>query len=349
MKVAHLMAGAPEGGAELFFERLTIALAAAGDDVLPAVRGHPRAARLRAAGLAPLTYPFAGTLDPITRPLLARRLRRFAPRVTVAWMGRAAQHAPAGPWVLVGRLGGPYSLGRFARCDHLVANTPALATWITTQGWPADRVHHLPNFVPDLSGAAPATLPIPAGAPTVLAMGRLHRDKGFDVLLAAAARLPGVHVLIAGDGPERASLQTLAARAGILPRIHFLGWRADTAALLAAADLLVCPSRREPLGNQILEAFSAGKPVVAAMAEGPLWLLNQGQRGVLVPVDSAIALAAGIEGMLQNRTMARHFAAAGRAAYAQHFAPATVIGAWRRFCAGVEKRPGALPLDPAGA
>jgi glycosyltransferase involved in cell wall biosynthesis len=331
------MAGAAEGGAELFFERLTVALAAQGDDVLPFVRGRARAARLRAAGLAPAIYPFAGTVDRLTRPLLARRLRQFAPCVAVAWMGRAAQHAPTGPWTLVGRLGGHYSLSRFVRCDHLVANTPALTAWIAAQGWPAARAHYLPNFVADHAGALPAAIPAPPGAPIVLAMGRLHRDKGFDVLLAAIARLPGVHALIAGDGPERGALRALAERAGIAARIHFLGWRADTAALLAASDVLACPSRREPLGNQILEAFSAARPVVAAMAEGPLWLLDQGRRGVLVPVDSGIALAAGIEGMLQNRAMAQDFAAAGRACYEQYFSAAKVVPAWREFCGSLSE------------
>ncbi|MEJ0049521.1 MAG: glycosyltransferase [Rhodospirillales bacterium] len=52
------------------------------------------------------------------------------------------------------------------------------------------------------------------------------------------------------------------------------------------------PARSEPLGNQILEAFSANRPVVAAMAEGPAELLGAGRRGILVPVDSSIALAA---------------------------------------------------------
>jgi len=338
MRVAHLLAGATEGGAELFFERLVPSLIASGDDVLPIVRGRARAQRLRAAGAVPRRAPFAGTMDPVTKKLLSHYLRGFAPRVSVAWMGRAAQHAPTGPWVLVGRLGGAYRLSRFQHCDHLVANTPGLAAWIAAQGWPAGRVHYLPNFVPDLAGAPPAELPVPPGAPTVLAMGRLHRDKGFDVLLAAIARLPSVHALIAGDGPERASLQALAGRAGILPRVHFLGWRADTASLLAAADVLVCPSRREPLGNQILEAFSAAKPVVAAMADGPTWLLDQGRRGILVPVDSGVALAAGIEGMLQNRAMALAFGAAGRACFEASFAARPVVAAWRGFCGSVEKQ-----------
>jgi glycosyltransferase involved in cell wall biosynthesis len=337
MRVAHLLASARQGGAELFFERLTGALAAAGDDVMPLVRGRARAATLRAAGLTPLAYPFAGTMDPLTRPLIGRRLRRFAPRVAVAWMGRAAQHTPTGPWVLIGRLGGRYNLSRFAACDHLVANTPAMVAWIVQLGWPPARVHYLPNFVPDLAGTAPAAVPVPPGVPKVLAMGRLHRDKGFDVLLGAIARLPRVHALIAGDGPERAALQDLARRAGISPRVHFLGWRADTGALLAACDVLVCPSRQEPLGNHILEAFSARVPVVAAMAEGPSWLLDQGRRGILVPVESAIALAAGIEGMLHNRDMAARLAAQGRACFEREFAAGPVVAAWRGFCGGIRK------------
>jgi glycosyltransferase involved in cell wall biosynthesis len=348
MRVAHLLAGATEGGAELFFERLMPALSAAGDDVLPIVRGRARAARLRAAGAAPRLAPFAGTIDPLTGRLLAHYPRRFAPRVAVAWMGRAAYHTPAGPWVLVGRLGGTYRLSRFRHCDHLVANTPGLASWIAAQGWPAGRVHYLPNFVPDHAGARPAALPVPPGAPTVLAMGRLHRDKGFDVLLAAIARLPDVHALIAGDGPERAALHALARRAGLLPRVHFLGWRADTASLLAAADMLVCPSRREPLGNQILEAFSAAKPVVAAMADGPAWLLDQGRRGILVPGESGVALAAGIEGMLRNRAMASSFGAAGRACFEAAFAAAPVVAAWHSFCQHVKKAgQGRCPSTPS--
>jgi glycosyltransferase involved in cell wall biosynthesis len=338
MRTAHLMAGAAEGGAELFFERLIPALAASGEEVLPVIRrNRARAARLAEAGVAPVQLGFGGRLDLVTRWRAGRALRRFGPRVVVAWMGRAARHAPAGDWVMVGRLGGTYSLEQFARCDHLVGNTPGMVDWIVRQGFPAGRVHLLPNFVADVAGAAPSVLPVPAGAPVVLAMGRLHRAKGFDVLLAALTRLPGVHAVIAGDGPERAALMRLAAQAGVADRAHFLGWRRDTASLLAACDVLVCPSRAEPLGNVVLEAFSAGKPVVAAMAEGPAWLLGGGQRGVLVPVESGIALAAGIEGMLGNPEMAARMAAAGRAHFEVAFSEASVVASWRQFCATVER------------
>jgi glycosyltransferase involved in cell wall biosynthesis len=338
MRAAHLMAGAAQGGAELFYERLVPALARAGDDILPVIRRDPaRAARLAAAGVDPVALRFGGRLDVLTRPRIGRALRRFAPRVAVAWMGRAARHTPAGGWVLVGRLGGTYTLSQFSHCDHLVGNTPGVVDWITAQGFPAARVHLLPNFVADAACAAPAKLPVRQGVKTVLALGRLHQAKGFDVLLAAVARLPDIHAVIAGEGPERRGLEALAARAGIADRVHFLGWRTDTAALLAACDVLVCPSRHEPLGNVILEAFSAGKPVVAAMAEGPLWLLGDGTRGVLVPVESGIALAAGIEGMLDNPAMAARMAASGRAHFEAHFSEHAVVAAWRHFCATVEK------------
>ncbi len=336
---AQLIAGSFDGGAERFFERLCVGLVRAGDEVLPIVRPEPgRVARLRSAGLAPEAARFGGPLDGFTRPFVASRLRAFAPRVTVAWMGRAASHAPPGPWVLVGRLGGEYDLKRFRRCEHLVANTPAIADWIAEQGMPRARIHLLPNFVPDQAGATPADLGLPAGSKLVLAVGRLHRHKAFDVLLAAMTRLPPeCHAAIAGDGPERASLETLAARAGLGARVHFLGWRDDIASLMAAADVFVCPSRVEPLGNVVLEAFSAGRPVVAASSDGPRALIEAGRNGVLVPVDSGVALAAGIEGVLGNPAQAAAMAAAGRADFEARHGERAVLGAWRHFLDTIEK------------
>jgi glycosyltransferase involved in cell wall biosynthesis len=333
MRVAHIMAGAPTGGAEVFFERLCIALAE-DDEVLPIIRRNAaRAGRLRAGGLAPVEMRFGWG----TRWRLSRRLQSFAPRVAVAWMGRAASVAPTGRHILVGRLGGAYDLRRFAHCDHLIGNTRGMVDWIRAQGFAPNRVHLLENFAPDFAGAAPAVLPVPPGAPVVLAMGRLHQAKGFDILIAALTRLPGVHVVVAGEGPERAALEALALRAGVADRLHLLGWRSDTAALLAACDVYVCPSRLEPLGNVILEAFSASRPVVAAMAAGPMELIEPGRTGVLVALESGIALAAGIEAVLSNPAMAATLARAGRARWERDFAPASVVGKWRAFLGSVER------------
>jgi len=338
MRIAQVMAGAPNGGAELFFERLALALHRTGDAILPVIRRDPgRAGRLAAVGLAPLQLGFGGVLDLLTRPRIAAALRDFAPRVVVAWMNRAARFTPRGDWVLAGRLGGYYDLRYYRACDHLIGNTRGIVAWIRRQGWPAHRVHHLPNFVPDLAGALPATLPLPPGAPVVLALGRLHRNKAFDILVRALPLLPGVHAVIAGDGPERAALTALARDLGVLDRLYMPGWRDDQAALLARCDLLACPSRHEPLGNVVIEAFSASRPVVAADAAGPSELIKPGRDGLLVPREDPEALAAAIASVLAKPALAARLGQAGRIHYEAKHAEAPVVTQWRTALAIMEQ------------
>lgn len=336
-----IMAGAHHGGAETFFVRLCVALAGAGEQVLAVIRRDAeRAAALSRAGLDPVQLGFGGPLDLLTRLRLGRTLTRFAPRVAMAWMNRAARFTPPGPWVRVGRLGGYYDLRYYAGFDHLVGNTQGIVGWIAHQGWPRGRVHHLPNFAPDLADTAPverASLGVSRDAFLVLTMGRLHPNKGFDVLIEALAHLPGVVVAIAGEGEERAALTALAARRGVDGRVRFLGWRDDQAGLLAACDLFVCPSRHEPLGNVVLEAWSAARPVVAAASVGPSELIEHGVTGLLVPVDDARALADAIAALREDTLRARLLAEAGRAAFLRDHAEAPVVARWRGFLAEVAR------------
>ena len=330
------MAGAHHGGAEAFFERLTLALHLAGEKVLPVIRRDAeRAARLRAGGLDPVELGFGGALDLLTGPRLRRVLGGFAPAVTVAWMNRAARFTPKGPWTLVGRMGGFYALKYYRRCDHIVGNTRGIVRWLTEQGWPAARAHHLPNFVDDLAGAAPAELPAPPGARRLLAMGRLHRNKGFDIALRALAQLPSAHLSIAGEGPERAALAALARDLGVADRVAFLGWRRDTGALLAAAEVFVCSSRHEPLGNIVLEAWSAARPVVAVASQGPLELITEDIDGVMVPAEDPGALAVAVARLLDDPARAAALGAAGRAAFLRDFTEGAVVARWRDFLAAV--------------
>lgn len=332
-RIAHVMAGADLGGAELFFERLCLALSAAGEEVLPVIRRNAvRAARLRAGGLTPMELAFGSRFDFLTRPRLRAALRAFAPKTVVSWMNRASQYTPRGDWTLVGRLGGYYDLRHYRDCDHLVGNTRGIVDWLRTQGWPAARTHYVPNFVADFAGVAPAA-DLPAGRPLLLALGRLHTDKGFDTLIRAMPRLPGVRLAIAGEGPERGALTALAAREGVADRVAFLGWRADAGALLRAADLFVCSSRIEPLGNMVIEAWSAGCPLVAADAAGPRELVRDGIDGIMAPKDDSAALASAIAGVLADRSNAASLAEAGRLRFESEFSAPTVLAQWRHFLA----------------
>jgi glycosyltransferase involved in cell wall biosynthesis len=337
MRLAQVMAGAALGGAELFFERLCLALHDAGEEVLPVIRRNPaRAARLAAGGLRPVELPFGNRLDFVTRPRLRAVLTGFAPRVTVSWMNRASGLTPRGPWTRVGRLGGYYDLRHYRACDHLVGNTRGIVGWLRTQGWPEGRTHYLPNFVTDFAATAPAT-GLPAARPLLLGLGRLHSDKGFDLAIRALARLPDAHLAIAGEGPERSALMALAAREGVAARVHFLGWRDDPGALLKAADLFVCSSRIEPLGNMVIEAWSAGCPLVALDADGPRELVRHDCDGKLAPREDVAALAAAVAALLADRAQAEALAAAGRARFEAEFAAAPVLAAWRRFLAAVAR------------
>jgi len=333
-RLAQVMAGARHGGAETFFVRLVSALARAGQDQRVVIRRDAeRAAVLRAAGLAPTELPFGGWLDLRTRLEMRRLLRDYRPDVVMTWMSRATRLCPRGGFVHVGRLGGYYDLKYYRRCDHLIGNTRDIVAYLVRSGWPEARAHYLPNFVPEMS-AAPVervSLGTPEDAPLALALGRLHPNKGFDVLIEAMARAPGVHLWLAGEGPDRASLEARALRLAVADRVRFLGWREDTAALLATADMLLCPSRHEPLGNVVIEAWSAGRPVIAAASAGPAALIRDGVNGLLVPVEDADALARAIMRLAGTGALRTELAAAGRAAYAAEFSEAVVVAQYRDF------------------
>jgi glycosyltransferase involved in cell wall biosynthesis len=254
-------------------------------------------------------------------------------------MNRATQLCPRGDFVHVARLGGYYDLRYYRHCDHLIGNTRALTAWLVGQGWPEGRAHYLPNFA-DRAPVAPvarASLNTPHDAPLALALGRLHPNKGFDVLLATVARVPGLYLWLAGDGGLEVALKQQAASLGIADRIRFLGWREDVAGLLAACDMLVCSSRIEPLGNTIIEAWAARKPVVAAASTGPAELIADGKSGLLVPIDDAEALAAALSRVVTDKALARSLAAAGYDAYEAEFSAPRVVAAYREFLAKVAR------------
>lgn len=334
------MAGAAHGGAEAFFERLAIALDRAGEDQKIVIRRNAaRAARLRRAGLDPVELSFGGVFDFATRPRLARIIAEFRPRVVLSWMSRATRLCPRGDFVHVARLGGYYDLRHYRHCDHLIGNTRALAAWLVGQGWPQDRVHYLPNFA-DIAPAVPlprASLDTPEDAPLALALGRLHPNKGFDVLLAALAQVEGLYLWLAGEGELEAALKRQAASLGIADRVRFLGWREDVASLLGAADMLVCSSRIEPLGNTIIEAWAARVPVVAAASSGPAELIAAGESGLLAPIEDADALAAAMRRLVADKALGAALAGAGHDAFEAQFSAARVTAAYRDFLATVTR------------
>jgi glycosyltransferase involved in cell wall biosynthesis len=340
MRVLQALAGAQFGGAERFFERLVPALGASGIEQRVLIRkDERRQALLSNAGCSDVhSLPFGNRLDLVTRVGFRRNVREFNPDIVFTWMSRASLMAPKSPlsgkaFRRVARLGGYYDLKYYRDCDYLIGDTEAIVSYLTENGWPAERAVYLPNFVDAGDGKAIARSEfyVPEGAPLLLALGRLHTNKGFDVLLEALSHLPETYLLLAGVGPERDKLEAAAVHFGVKPRVRFLGWREDVANLMATCDLFVHPARHEPLGNVILEAWAHRRPVVATAADGPKMLIEDGVTGLLAPLEQPVMLAASIKNALSDRTKLDRMALDGQRRYQREFTKDAVVGQYRDF------------------
>jgi glycosyltransferase involved in cell wall biosynthesis len=158
-------------------------------------------------------------------------------------------------------------------------------------------------------------------APIVGFAGRLVPIKGVDVLLRAAAALPGVRLEIAGDGPERARLEAMSVDA------TFLGWRPTIDDALGRWDIFALPSREEAFGIAALEAMAAGLPVVASRVGGLPELVRSGLTGLLVRPDDPAALAGALAELVSDPSRRAAMGQAGRDRAATDFSVARMVAA----------------------
>lgn len=181
------------------------------------------------------------------------------------------------------------------------------------------------------------------GGPVVLAVGRLAPQKGFTTLLAAAtswqSREPCPVLALAGAGPLDQMLRAEADAAGI--RMRFLGQRGDVPALLAAADVVVVPSRWEGQPLIVQEALRAGRPLVASRAGGIPGLTGE-DAAVLVPPGDAAALAAAVLTVLDDPGLAARLSEAARARAAALPGEATAVDAALALYQQAARRPAAV-------
>jgi glycosyltransferase involved in cell wall biosynthesis len=147
--------------------------------------------------------------------------------------------------------------------------------------------------------------------PVIGTVARLHYQKNIPTLLSAAAvlrrRFPGITVVIAGDGPERSSLEGICRRLGVEKNVFFLGERHDIPELLNVMQVFVLPSRWEGLPYALLEAGAAKKPVAAAAVDGIREVIESGRNGLLVPEGRPDDLAEAIQRLLDDEESAEMF------------------------------------------
>jgi len=166
-------------------------------------------------------------------------------------------------------------------------------------------------------------LGISSNEQVILSVGSLQDRKGFEFLVRAAVLVeqscPRARFLIAGDGPLRANLQSLARELAVAEKILFLGFRTDIPRLLEASDLFVMSSLYEGFPLALLEAMAAGKASIATAVNAIPEAIENERTGLLVPSQDEVALARAIVRLLKNPDLASKLGRSARQTIREHF------------------------------
>jgi len=288
----------------------------AGETPVARLTSVPRLARIFRAEKVDVLHVQLVSAEGGRIPILAGRLANIPTVVT----HHAAPRSPQSLATRLSRWPLMALVDRFVAVSH--ANRDDHIRHMGLAGGRLTAIHNgivVPEAAPDRATARQALLRDLGLSPEsklVGAAGRLCEQKGFHLLLNAAEKLktslPNAHFLLIGDGPLRGELEAQAARLGLSSQVHFLGFRNDTPALLAALDLLAMPSIFEGLPLVLLEAFAAGCPVVAHEVDGIPEVVEDCVDGFLVPSGDVSMLAARIEQLLGDTALAARMSQAAR-------------------------------------
>ena len=346
LKILQIIGSSNPGGAEAYFVRFVRALRAY-CDVTPIVkRGSWISGQLSSLGIEHEEMRFGGLLDFGTRAALLRLLEGGAYNIAQTWMSRASKHFPSGAeihWVC--RLGGYYNLKYYRGANALIGNTKDICEYIKRDGWPSSKVAYLPNFVdpPAASGILSKNeyrteLGIPIETTVLFCAGRFHENKGYDLVLSALEHLPkNTHFLMVGDGLKKAALASHIQSLNLDARVHIFPWADNISRFAGAADIWLVPSRAEPLGNVVIEAWSNGIPVIASDTPGPASLITNMQTGVLFEGNNITDLIKKILLVSNNHPLINGLVKNGKEKYQKNFSEEIVIKSWLNYYEGALK------------
>jgi GalNAc-alpha-(1->4)-GalNAc-alpha-(1->3)-diNAcBac-PP-undecaprenol alpha-1,4-N-acetyl-D-galactosaminyltransferase len=232
-----------------------------------------------------------------------------------------SEHSIGTLWAILRRLSYPMA-------DVLVVQTRVGLPWAKTIMLGSRRVQVISNPVREIRGFVRSGPD--GGSHTIVAVGRLVHQKGFDLLLRAfaciAEAVPTWKLVIIGEGEERGALEKLAGSLGISNRIDMPGWHHDPVEVLRTAGLFVMSSRFEGFPNALVEAMACGIPVVSTAWAGATEIITDGTDGLLVPHDHS-RLAAAMRRVIDDVALRRRL---GRNALAvlERYRLGSVIEQW---------------------
>lgn len=337
MRILGALAGGAHGGAETFYTRLMIALHESGIQTHAILRPFDaRIEQFKEKNLPYTAATFGGLFDFQTKRIFKEQIKKIDPQIILTFMNRATVKCPRSKndnFVQLARLGGYYNLKYYKKADYLIALTHDIYDYIIQNGWPKEKVHYLPNFAVQVPGTLinRQDLDTPDDVPLLVTLARLHDAKAIDVLLHAMTQVKDAYLWIAGEGPLRQELESLMNSLGLQNRVRFLGWRQDIPDLIATSDMVVFPSRYEPHGTVVLEAWMHERPLIAAASKGPAGLVNDGENGLLVPINDADSLAKAIQKVLNSSELAANLVIQGKETYSKHHSQKAVLSQYTEF------------------
>lgn len=334
MRILHV-----EGGSQLYGGArqalyLMEGLAARGIDNLLACRRHCALADAAAPFAQIFPLPMHGDADLLLIPRLRTLIRDAGPdlvhlhsRIGADVMGGIAARITGVPVVHSRRVDNPEPRWRVALKyrlhDRVIAISEAIGQVLLAEGLPADKLRIVRSAVDTgaFDGACDRdyvndALGLPDDRLLIGVVAQLIERKGHRFLLEVLPRLigeiPQIQVRFFGQGPLAADLDARIAAAGLRPHVRLAGFRDDLERILPCIDLLVHPATMEGLGVSLLQASSAGTPIVAADAGGIPEAVRDGVNGLLFPPGDAQALGDAIRRLLVNANLRVRLGEGGR-------------------------------------
>lgn len=258
----------------------------------------------------------SGHYDPIATVCSWRLLRKFKADMVIAHCSRSValmQRAVLGkiPVTCVMHSVNPK---RCLRADAFINITHFIENKLKEQGAEGKPHYFVPNLLDQCNPVMPAIRDY-HDVPVIGAIGRFVSYKGFHIYLEALKILCDKNIvfkaILAGDGPEKAILNRQLEDLGLSEVVEMPGWLPDSGVLFKRIDILCVPSIVEPFGLIFLEAFNHALPIVCTDAEGPSEICQDGENAVLVKKNSAQALGAGLEKLLEDKRLANRLVQGG--------------------------------------
>ncbi len=318
--------------------------------VIALTRGGPYADVLAASGIPVTVLHKRWKFDPWCLRRLRRELERLRPDIVHTWLfaantyGRLALPARTSIRRIVSeRCVDSWKAGWQLWCDRrlisrterLVGNSPAVVEFYVEQGFPRALTTCIPNGVEPIDRSLETgrrlreSLGIPESAYVIGTIGRLAPQKRVRDLIWGAETLwqirPQLHLVIVGDGPERARLEEFTHGVHGTPHVHFVGHRTDAADWLSAFDVFWLGSSFEGLSNSLMEALAAGLPVVATDIPPNRELVRPDETGFLVRVGDCVGFMQFTRRLIDEPGLAERLGAAGKRLMTDEYGVARMI------------------------